>query len=204
MGYQPESMIFCLDFANTAQSYRETKAGIELQGYLDLVTWGVTTGVLTEKDGEALSVKGAAEPSRAKRTLEWARRLRCSIYQIFSAVASGEKPPPEALRHFNGELSLAMRQAQVLDLKDGFGWEWTDKTSALESVLWPVVRSAAELLTTGQLYRIRQCAGENCTRLFLDTSKNGKRRWCDMKGCGNRAKAKRHYQRKKSSRYIQA
>jgi predicted RNA-binding Zn ribbon-like protein len=66
-------------------------------------------------------------------------------------------------------------------------------------MLAPVVRAAADLATSAELSRIRECGSDTCFWLFLDRSKNGTRRWCDMKVCGNRAKARRHYQRGKSS-----
>ena len=63
-------------------------------------------------------------------------------------------------------------------------------------MLWPVAWSAAELLAQGPLERIRECPGQDtCGWLFLDLSKNASRRWCDMRVCGNRAKARRHYER---------
>jgi predicted RNA-binding Zn ribbon-like protein len=58
-------------------------------------------------------------------------------------------------------------------------------------VRWRVAESASELLTGGSLSRVRRCAGEDCTRLFLDTSRGGRRRWCDMSHCGNVAKVRR-------------
>ncbi len=187
----------CLDFVNTIHNYNEEHHGEELKSYRDLAVWGVMAGILTEAEGQKLVAKAGLEPNRAERTLEWGRRLRENIYLIFSVAAAGEKPAEEALRQLNGELALALRNAQVIQTEKGYGWDWGDKTSAFESILWPVARSAAELLTSDQLHRVRECAGENCTWLFLDTSKNGTRRWCDMKGCGNRAKAKRFYQKKR-------
>jgi len=62
-------------------------------------------------------------------------------------------------------------------------------------VLWPVAHDAAELLASDQLPRLRECAADDCCWLFLDESKNRSRVWCDMRVCGNRAKARRHYAR---------
>lgn len=67
-------------------------------------------------------------------------------------------------------------------------------------MLWPVARSAAELLTSPDAQRVRECALRSCSWLFVDRSRNRRRRWCDMKTCGNRAKARRHYRRKQKSR----
>ena len=52
--------------------------------------------------------------------------------------------------------------------------------------------AAAESLVAGELARVRRCADPRCARVFLDSTKNGRRRWCDMSTCGNRAKAARH------------
>ena len=66
-------------------------------------------------------------------------------------------------------------------------------------MLWPVVQSAVDLMTSPELDRVGQCADDRgCGWLFVDTTKNRSRRWCDMRDCGNRAKARRHYAKKKS------
>jgi predicted RNA-binding Zn ribbon-like protein len=60
-----------------------------------------------------------------------------------------------------------------------------------------VSRAAAELLIGEDIGYVRQCASDDCSWLFLDKTKNHRRRWCDMKSCGNRDKARRYYQRQK-------
>ena len=65
-------------------------------------------------------------------------------------------------------------------------------------MLWPVARSAADLLTSDDLGRVRECAGERCNWLFIDRSKNHSRRWCDMQDCGNVAKVRRYRSRKQA------
>jgi predicted RNA-binding Zn ribbon-like protein len=79
--------------------------------------------------------------------------------------------------------------------EDGFDWGWSEPRQHLDSLLWPIVRSAAETLTVAPHSRIRECPGPDCGWLFLDTSKSGRRRWCDMSVCGNRSKAREHYRR---------
>jgi predicted RNA-binding Zn ribbon-like protein len=94
------------------------------------------------------------------------------------------------------EVTCALAHFRVAWSPAGFGWEWDQANSGLDRVLWPVAWSAAELLTQGPLERIRECPGQDtCGWLFLDLSKNASRRWCDMRVCGNRAKARRHYER---------
>jgi predicted RNA-binding Zn ribbon-like protein len=76
-------------------------------------------------------------------------------------------------------------------------WSWIAQDDVLDRMLWPVIRSAADLLTSQDLWSVKICASDSCNWLFLDTSKNQSRRWCDMKSCGNRAKVHRHYERRK-------
>jgi predicted RNA-binding Zn ribbon-like protein len=66
-------------------------------------------------------------------------------------------------------------------------------------MLWPIVDAAADLLVRGEPERIKTCGSATCGWLFLDLSRNRSRRWCDMKDCGNRAKARRHYARRKET-----
>jgi len=70
---------------------------------------------------------------------------------------------------------------------------------SLEAILWPIAGSAGELLTSDDLGRVRQCGGKTCRWMFVDRSKNRSRRWCDLKVCGNRTKARKLYRRKKGS-----
>ncbi len=80
----------------------------------------------------------------------------------------------------------------------GFAWEWDAGGDVLARPLWALARSAADLLTSPRLSRVRECPGEDgCGWLFLDTSKNGSRRWCSMQGCGSRAKARRYAGRRR-------
>jgi predicted RNA-binding Zn ribbon-like protein len=95
-------------------------------------------------------------------------------------------------------LKKAMRQSELRYSGGEFSWHWGGPEQALDRPLWPIVRSAAELLSSDERTLLRECAAETCSWLFLDRSRSRRRRWCDMATCGNRAKARRHYQRKKA------
>ena len=191
----------CLDFVNTLNGSRETGETEEkLAGYGDLVAWGRQAGVVTER--EARELLGAAErdPAAAARALARARSLREAVYRIFYSLAHDGRPPAKGdLAILNAELSEAMARSQVVRSGDGFAWDWSVKDAALERVVWPVARSAAEVLTSGEALRTRVCEAGDCSWLFMDSSKNRSRRWCDMKYCGNRAKSRRHYERKRAT-----
>jgi predicted RNA-binding Zn ribbon-like protein len=126
-------------------------------------------------------------------------QLREVIYRLVVAGANGSPPGPGDLREFNAAPAppapgrgRAGRRRVRLGLKDlGAG---------LDAPLGVVLESAAQLLTSpGDLTRVGHCAGETCDWLFIDTSRNRSRRWCSMSGCGNRAKARRHHQRKRAA-----
>jgi predicted RNA-binding Zn ribbon-like protein len=191
----------CLDFTNTIQSYSLDKPNYDyFRGYEDLTTWARQAELITEQEEEALNRQASEMPARADELLERARALRGTINKVFSAIANERQPDGEALEALNRELAEAMSHARVAQAEDGFEWAWTDFPERMDSLLWPIVRSAADLLVShDKLERVRECGGDSCGWLFVDTSKNRSRRWCDMRDCGNTAKAKRHYHRVKAA-----
>jgi predicted RNA-binding Zn ribbon-like protein len=134
-------------------------------------------------------------PAKARRALERARQLRELLFSLFSAAARGKTLPEAPLARFNDALASALGHLQVALEGRKARWRWSGGED-LERVLWPVARSAAELLTSDGLGRVRECSGRGCAWLFLDRSRNGTRRWCDMSVCGNREKVRRFKERR--------
>jgi predicted RNA-binding Zn ribbon-like protein len=190
----------CLDLANTV-SNRGTEPVERLVRYGDLVDWARQAGAAEDGEATALRRRAAAEPGAAAAVLARARTLREALYALFSAAAAGRPGPEAALAVFNAELPAALARRRLA--RDGAGYRWRDAAPGegppLDAPLAPVVRSAAELLASGELALVRECAADTCGWLFLDRSRNRSRRWCDMKVCGNRAKARRHYRRQKAA-----
>jgi predicted RNA-binding Zn ribbon-like protein len=196
----------CLDFANTVGDHAAENPYENLKSYADLVSWGRQAGLVTERGARLLLREAENRPREASAVWRRAIALREAIYRIFSAIGSGQSPERDDLATLNAELSRAMQRAQVVPTPDGFVWDWSvrEEEEALDRVLWPVARSAADLLVSGDLGRVRECADEVCGWLFIDMSKNRSRRWCDMKDCGNQAKSRRHYERKRAARSLNA
>ena len=188
----------CLDFTNTVQD-RSTSPRELLNSYSDLLLWGQGAQILTEDEAERLREEAARDTREAKAVLQRAIDLREALYRIFFAVTRDSSPAQADLHTLNSEFSKAMSQACIVPTKDSFALDWTGKEKALDRMLWTLARSAADLLTSAELDDVRVCAAEDCNWLFMDTSKNHTRRWCDMKSCGNRAKARKHYTQKKQS-----
>lgn len=186
-----------MDFANTLYSRVREVPRENLHRYEDLIVWAQQAGVLDRDLADRLAREGRRRPQAAAAVLEQAIVLREAIYRILMAVAEDQPVPADDLGILNAELARALSHARVVPTSDGFAWDWEDRPEALERVLWPVARSTAELLTSDELSRVRVCDHEQCLWLFVDESRNRSRQWCDMKTCGNRAKAKRHYQRRK-------
>jgi predicted RNA-binding Zn ribbon-like protein len=186
-----------LDFANTADWHASDHPVELLTSYSDLVAWSQRMGILTEHQAQHLLEEAAHRPVDATVVLERAIALREAIYRIFSAISHGHSPQAADLATFNAELSGALAQSRIVSTAEGFAWDWAGAEDALDQMLWPVLHDAAGLLTSEELDRVGQCADDRCGWLFLDTSRNRSRRWCSMEDCGNRAKARRYYERKR-------
>ncbi|MBO0797075.1 MAG: ABATE domain-containing protein [Ktedonobacteraceae bacterium] len=188
----------CLDFVNTVEGSRPLEPQRELlTHYDDLVTWGLQAHILHDQQASRLLARAECAPREATTVLERAILLREALFRIFLAVAEQTSPTANDLRIMNDALVIAMSHARIAEQGEEFLWTWPEIGEQLECVLWPVLRAAADLLTSDLRHTTRVCAAEDCQWLFLDTSKNHSRRWCDMKSCGNRAKARRFSERKR-------
>jgi predicted RNA-binding Zn ribbon-like protein len=187
----------CLDFANTLNGHGKRPLHEYLAGYRDLALWSRKAGILTDREAQSLVREAARRPNEALGIFHRAIALRETTHRIFSAVAHRESPKPADLACLNAARSEALARSHIDQTAEGgFVIDWNSKT-ALERILWPIAVSAAELLTSENLSRVRECAGQSCDWLFLDTSRNHMRRWCSMSECGNRAKARRFFERKR-------
>jgi predicted RNA-binding Zn ribbon-like protein len=184
----------CLDFANTVGNHKTGEPSEHLGGYADWVAWSQHAGALTPAQARRLLADSARHPMEARQAFKRATQLREAIYRTFAAIAENAAPKPADLDRLNQALARGLVHARVVKTPDGFQWDWTEE-DALDRMEWLVARSAADLLTSGNLDRVRQCGDAECGWLFVDTSRNRSRRWCDMNDCGNRAKARRHYRR---------
>ena len=189
----------CLDFANTVDNRASERATELLTDYSQLLRWSEESGVISGRTADKLSALARESPGNAQLAVRHAIQMRDAIYDIFSAVAQRSGIPSRALAALNQAVRNAAEHAEVVHTNRRFAWDWVLPESHLEAVLWPVARTAAELLTSEELANVRQCASDTCAWLFLDKTKNHRRGWCDMKTCGNRDKARRYYQRQKAN-----
>jgi predicted RNA-binding Zn ribbon-like protein len=189
----------CLDFINTLDD-RSTQPKELLNSYLDLVRFVEDTGILTLAQANHFVERSSLIPDVAAATLRSAIEMREAMFGVFSAIANKQPVPKLALAQLNRCIQYAAEHARLVQTNGSFTWEFDGLTSperCFDPVLWPIARSAAELLASDQLQYVRACSSKTCQWLFLDTSKNHRRQWCSMKQCGNRAKARRFYFRQK-------
>jgi predicted RNA-binding Zn ribbon-like protein len=215
----------CLDFANTLDDRPELHPREFLASYADLLAFTQAANSLPERHLATLQSEAARHSDDAQRALARARGVREAIYRLFLALAEERAAPADDLATLNEVLADALRQARIVPVDRSatgpgageadatgigqgvgqrFGWGWTSDPPHLEAPIWPVVRSAADLLTSPDLTSLRLCASDTCSWLFLDTSRNGSRRWCSMRTCGNRAKARRHHARARAGASAQS
>jgi len=186
-----------LDFVNTVSERPTAQAKERLNEYWDLEFFGQQSGVYPPRAFERIYAMGAKAPEEAEQVLKEAIRLREALFAIFSAVAERRPVPANALALLTIAAQDSTSHGRLVHKAGVFQWEWVGMDAYLESVLWPVTRAAVALLLSEELTNLRICASDTCAWLFLDKTKNHRRRWCDMKICGNRVKAKRHYKRAK-------
>lgn len=188
--------VICLDFANTVSRRKVPQlANDHLRNYDDLVAFCQQSQMFSVTQADELRAQARRRHRQAEETLRRAISCRESIYNVFSALAEGKPAGPDDIRHIN-DLALEALGHRQLELANGhYRWEWQWSSRDLECILWPIAQSAADLLTSPELRAVRMCEAPECAWLFLDQSRNHTRRWCDMKVCGNRQKARRHYQR---------
>jgi predicted RNA-binding Zn ribbon-like protein len=182
--------VLCLDFVNTVDPRYGADRVEYLPDYPALVDWVVWAGAWPAERRDVLL--GAA-PGRADAVFERALALRDHLHALLGPRGRAGDTI-EALRDFNRELRNAARHAELRPADGGYVPGWI-ASGQPDDVLRSVVRSAAELMVAPSLERVRECDGHNCGWLFLDTSKAGRRRWCSMQICGNRAKAQRYRRR---------
>jgi predicted RNA-binding Zn ribbon-like protein len=165
-----------------------------LGSYDDLLAWAERAALLSAGEGAQLRQRAASEASAASSVHAHAIALREAMHRLFVALARGDEVPALDLATINGVLGAGAMHAAIVPTEGDFAFRTNDDDLALP--LWRLADSAAHLLISGQWRRVRECAGHDCGWLFLDTTKNGNRRWCDSADCGNRARVRAHYQRR--------
>lgn len=170
-----------LDFVNTVGD-RLGDAREYLTSSAELSRWARRAGIL------APHARMALRP----RQLAAVRAARDDLHRLFHRIALGAVPSPRSVGALNARLETVAKVRRLRSHRGTVSWEWLSSPRDPRVLLAQVFGSAAELLVSGDFRHVRQCDGELCGWLFVDRSPAGRRRWCSMADCGNRAKARRH------------
>ena len=188
----------CLDFTNTVHRFDREAETDEIASYDDLVKWAERAGAINPATASSLRERAAMNSRGADEALTNARDYRRALLRIFSTLSEGGSPAEVDLTVVRDVWAEALRASELVQTESGFAWR-SDAGSSFDAVLNPIAHSSIDLLGSADIGRVRLCGAEDCTWLFVDRSKNRSRRWCQMDVCGNRAKAKRHYERNKAT-----
>ncbi|HEX2529163.1 MAG TPA: CGNR zinc finger domain-containing protein [Geminicoccus sp.] len=184
--------VLALDFANTAGGRNLPKPIEHLRQAGDLLDWAMHASVLPDEAAAPVRAALQADRALADHLLESALRLREAVHRIGAAIAHGRTLPPADLDTLRQSACASLAQAELAPSDDGHCALCFAAGPPQSSLLGPVAWSAMDLFQRGDLTRLKQCPAEDCGWLFIDTSRNGSRRWCDMSTCGNRTKVRRH------------
>jgi predicted RNA-binding Zn ribbon-like protein len=186
-----------LDFANTESGRGTDSHQNHLRNAQNVADWIAHASQAPADEIGRLRAALAARPERSESLLASALALRSAIQDAGSAIAAGAAPPDAALRDLSILHARFLSRATLVANDRACRWAWNVEASPVEAALGPIALAAVKLFTDGDVSRIKRCDGHACGWLFCDTTKNNRRRWCEMEVCGNRAKQKRLAERRR-------
>lgn len=185
-----------VDFVNTVTA-RDSEPCDWIDGYGAILRWATLTGAFSKKDLAELSAMAAAEPARATMAVARFRLLREALCKVLYGMIERRAPSIDDLATIDEVRLAAGKAAKLVSAHGQIVLVWSVARSGLDLIAHFVAVRALSLLQNTTLDRLRVCDGHDCGWVFIDTSKNGRRRWCDMATCGNTAKARRFYKRRR-------
>lgn len=190
----------CLDLVNSVRNRFEDPLFEFIVTPEDLILWGSRTQIIEKNYKRGLENYILRNQEKAKHDLRKILKTRELLYRIFLKLSQKKLPEEKDILLFNKELSLVLNHLK-LEIQDSLEVKilWDNKSSDLLWMLFPIVKSAYDLLISDFKDRIKEC--QNCGWLYLDKSKNNSRLWCNMKTCGNTVKIKKYYQKNKLKAY---
>ncbi len=191
-GSVPSRSRLWLEFVNT-DAAAQSPGGDLLRDFDALVSWLNAQAALDEERSAGIRRRALLQPAAAAATLVDARRVRAAMRVLAERGFTTERVRDDAVIEINRVLGRSAGTRRLDRHPDGgYARSFVPTGDAFAGLMIPIVESAAESLATEELGRVRRCADARCYRVFVDATKNGLRRWCDMGTCGNRAKAARH------------
>lgn len=184
-----------LDFVNTLE-FQKGQPVDHLESLRTALAWLFRNDLLHRHMLEDELRRSREDPATAEKTLAKMRRVRAAMREL--ADATVEHRPADARQV--DEINRALRTHYVYYLvpgPDGVSMDHRHHGDPIDGAMARLAESLAREVSQGHPERLRICANDECRWVFHDTSRTGKRKWCDMATCGNRAKVARHRARKR-------
>jgi predicted RNA-binding Zn ribbon-like protein len=180
-----------LDLVNTLDfRFRESGAEELLEDYGDLLRFMTQSGLLSDAEARRLERLEGLDVERG-RVLEQVKELREGVAAVVYAWVGGEEVSIASVTALEGYFKQASSRRHLTARGSRLVWSWGEDSWTVEAPLWLLAQAAADMMISERMEQLRTCSADACRWIFLDTSKNHSRRWCDMKVCGNRMKARR-------------
>jgi predicted RNA-binding Zn ribbon-like protein len=189
----------CLDFCNSGQGLRGSSKEEWITGYGDLIDWLKAAQAIGPAQAARLRAAEERAPEKAREVWTRAIELREALARVLLARTEGRKPLAADLKTIDGEYARSAPFARLAPTDEGFVWSLDPSAEAPDAALRPIVESAAALMTSERLARLRRCGNATCYWLFIDETRNCSRRWCEMASCGNVMKVRRHRARQRAA-----
>jgi predicted RNA-binding Zn ribbon-like protein len=184
-----------LDLVNSLDNrFRADGPNENLVQYSDLLRFLNETGLLDSQKIRFLDKSARHTAATADQVLRQVKELREATAEVFYAATEERPPPPVAIKTLEGYFRAATRHRELRwdNQHNHMTWTWDSQAETDPNLpLWLLAQSVSDILLSPDATRVKTCAVDTCRWLFLDTSKNHTRRWCNMKVCGNRMKARR-------------
>jgi predicted RNA-binding Zn ribbon-like protein len=184
-----------LDFVNTLETDKGALVD-HLRTPRDVVTWLRGNELLHQHMADDLIARTSSDPAAGEQLMRRIRRVRSGLRELLDAAVERRPPDPSALREVNRWLR-AQYVYELVPASDGISLDHRHDGDPVEGALARLAETIARELTQGDAERLRICANDECRWVFFDTSAGGRRKWCDMSTCGNRAKVARHRARQR-------
>lgn len=187
----------CLDFVNTQGGQDKTRDLERLATFQDAIDWARLTKTISSEEGRALEAAALKAPEKAARCLEQLQAFRECLYRLFAALAIDQAPRPDDEGDMRRAVAAAIGIARLERHEGGCVWTIDVEKAGLCTLLGRITLDAQRLMLGSELPFVREC--DRCSWLFVDRTKNKRRRWCNTETCGNRTRAARHYRLMKST-----
>jgi predicted RNA-binding Zn ribbon-like protein len=187
-------------FVNTVAWRRADQQEERLPSAEALLAWLVEAEVFDGRFLRALALEWSNDPVLAEKEYQTTLGLRETIYRALHSAASAKAPAKTDVALLSHLLNAGTSGMQLSVQRGRYVWAADEHASRSRALFMPVLVSAVALLTGPHAHKVKQCQDDRgCGWLFVDESRAQNRRWCSMGDCGNRAKARRHYARKRDA-----